>query len=218
MASISLDRLTDGLADRRYTKQAFRRLPTLTDGEVAIIGAQLIDVSIERAIRFHFKHMNSDQLQRIFSYPNSLSMFSDKIEVGYGLELFDRLQYNDLKKIQKIRNAFAHSLLQLTFNHPDIAAVVNTFESYKAFYDRNPSGRGILDLANKDIPNSAKGRFAQTCRFITSTVWVLRRKIPDSAFWYHDGVFPWREKPWPAPIQDQKSVDHTETPEPPPQS
>jgi DNA-binding MltR family transcriptional regulator len=134
----------NGLADREYTRSAYQRLYRMTDGEAAIVGAQLIDVAIERAIRYHFKHFNTDSLTRLFEYPNPLSTLSAKIKIGYGLKLFSQISLGDVEKIQQIRNAFAHSLLQLTFEHKDIKLIIDKFESSDDFYRRSPTHYPLL--------------------------------------------------------------------------
>src|SRR5215469_4374806 len=50
----------------------------------------------------------------------SLRGLMDKIKIGYALNIFGINTYNELNIIREIRNAFAHSLHQITFSVPEV--------------------------------------------------------------------------------------------------
>jgi DNA-binding MltR family transcriptional regulator len=58
-----------------------------------------------------------------------LSSFGARIKTAYCLRLIDKLEYEDLKLIQKIRNRFAHKMHGYSFQDPEIIKWCNLFQS-----------------------------------------------------------------------------------------
>jgi len=61
-----------------------------------------------------------------------LGTFYDKIEIGYALRLFDKEVRDELHRIRRIRNAFAHHLSVRTFSSPQLKGDMDKLEG--AYY------------------------------------------------------------------------------------
>lgn len=81
-----------------------------TDRGAALIVATWLDEELRAAIKTKFINSESNE-KRVFGGNGPLSTFSSKIEIGYSLGLLSKQSYSDLTIIRKIRNDFAHSIL-----------------------------------------------------------------------------------------------------------
>jgi hypothetical protein len=67
--------------------------------------------------------LSNDLRDRIFDGNGSLSSFSDKILVGFALEMYGPTFRHDLDIIRELRNGFAHVRLPLTLTAPEVAGM-----------------------------------------------------------------------------------------------
>jgi hypothetical protein len=54
-----------------------------------------------------------------------LSSFSAKIELGFALGLYDDKLRHPLNMIRDVRNEFAHNMDATSFDHPDVAKLID---------------------------------------------------------------------------------------------
>jgi DNA-binding MltR family transcriptional regulator len=69
------------------------------------------------------------------NYDTPLSSFGARIKAAYCLGLLSKLEYNDLKCIQKIRNRFAHKLHGYTFDEKEIVDLCDKLQTPIKFKD-----------------------------------------------------------------------------------
>ncbi len=93
------------------------------DRTAAIVAAAFLERAIENAITSRLKHRDEETLKGLFEDASGpLATFDAKIRVGYALDLFGPTTRGDFDRIRKIRNAFAHALIDVTFDTELIAA------------------------------------------------------------------------------------------------
>ena len=63
-------------------------------------------------------------------------MFSAKITAGRALGLYDEQVEDDLNRIRKIRNEFAHALLSISFENEVIIGICNSIADYVYHVER----------------------------------------------------------------------------------
>ncbi|MEA2895714.1 MAG: hypothetical protein QOJ84_1329 [Bradyrhizobium sp.] len=124
--------------------------PKMDDRGVAIVFSSLVEIDLEKAVASHFSIPSADTT-RLFSYPDGpLKEFSAKIAVGFALGAYDDRMNSDLKWVLRIRNAFAHSRIGLSFDTP---AIRDACEQLK-YPHRTILGKPISP------PHSSRFRFA----------------------------------------------------------
>jgi hypothetical protein len=93
------------------------------DRTAAIVAASLVENNLALVISTRLRQFADDaEKRRLFDNSGALlSTFSNKIDMGFALNLYDRLVRDDLDRIREIRNQFAHHLDVRDFNHSDVA-------------------------------------------------------------------------------------------------
>lgn len=90
------------------------------DRTAGIIAATTIDVSLERAIRTRFRPLKPSDSDAIFAGTGPLSTFSGKIQIAYAMGLIGPQTRHDFTTIKDIRNVFAHSTRNYSFQTKQI--------------------------------------------------------------------------------------------------
>src|SRR5262249_5944019 len=100
--------------------QALRKAP---DHMLAITAAAYVDYALEMVIRERFR-IDRDEDARIFDGAQNgfLATASSKITIAYAAKFIEKMSRDDLRIINKVRNIFAHSMHQIDFKHPEVAA------------------------------------------------------------------------------------------------
>jgi hypothetical protein len=114
------------LKDRPTEDQQVRLLYGLKkapDHALAITAAAYVDYALEMVIRDRLRVDKTEDARLFDGTQNGiLSTASSKITLAYAARFIEEPARNDLRIINKIRNIFAHSLHQIDFKHPDVAA------------------------------------------------------------------------------------------------
>ncbi|HLZ02521.1 MAG TPA: DUF4145 domain-containing protein [Bradyrhizobium sp.] len=98
-----------------------------TDRGAAMIAASVIDGILEHLIIARLVDLSSNRKKALFCQSNGpLSTLSSKIELGFALGLFNEERRESLHLIREVRNAFAHRMDPISFEDPDISAMVET--------------------------------------------------------------------------------------------
>jgi hypothetical protein len=71
--------------------------------------------------------LNSDDRRQLFEFNGAAGTFSDKIMVAYAFKLIGPMTRADLDLIRLLRNEFAHSLMPISFETPEVQAVCQQF-------------------------------------------------------------------------------------------
>jgi hypothetical protein len=102
-------------------------LKTQSDRGAAVIAAAVLDDLLELLILERFIELGSERRESLFKRTGApLSSFSAKIEVSYALGVISNGIRLGLHLIRDVRNEFAHRIEQVTFDHPDVAKIIET--------------------------------------------------------------------------------------------
>lgn len=103
-------------------------IATLTKGsdrDAAILAGTILEELLCRLLQKRFVQGNVFN-NAIESSNASLSTFSNKIQISYLLGIISKRMYDDLNRIRKIRNIFAHNIRGCSFDDKNIQSIVNT--------------------------------------------------------------------------------------------
>lgn len=111
-----------------------------SDRGCVLLGAAILEQRLAELFCFTFKTNDISRkiADSIFDSNGPLSTFSSKIKLAYALGYIDRLAYEDLEKIRKIRNEFAHTAKAVDFLQNDIAKDIERLHCVKDFKNAMP--------------------------------------------------------------------------------
>jgi hypothetical protein len=90
----------------------------------AILAAAFVENALEYAISHRFSQISNrrpEEFETLFRYPQFLSSFVAKIEIGYAIGIYGQLVRDDLDTIRIIRNQFAHARILIDFGTTEVA-------------------------------------------------------------------------------------------------
>lgn len=76
-----------------------------------------LEVTLERRLR-----IPRQNLANVFGFGSPMGTFDRKIRMAYAIRLLTDATYNNLDVVRKIRNAFAHAIVPLSFEMKEITA------------------------------------------------------------------------------------------------
>jgi DNA-binding MltR family transcriptional regulator len=91
-----------------------------TDRGVAIIAVSLLEKMLENVLALRMMPLSNKRYAEMFGKMAPLSTFDAKIEMALTLGVISENFYYQLHALRKVRNAFAHRIEALTFDHPEI--------------------------------------------------------------------------------------------------
>lgn len=92
-----------------------RELSKESDRGLALYATAHIDIELEKLLKS--KLIGSEQhLKEVLSFNGPLGTFSSKIKLSYSLGLINKVMMDDINTLRKIRNEFAHSDENISFN------------------------------------------------------------------------------------------------------
>lgn len=125
-----------------------------SDRDAAILGGAILEELLNRLLSK--KLVQSAIFNDAIDNSNgSLSTFSNKIQISYLIGAISKRMYDDLNKIRKIRNMFAHHIVGCSFDNNAIQSIVDSLSFAK------------LPLFDEWLPAaSVKERFLMHCTLI----------------------------------------------------
>ena len=99
----------------------------------AIVAASIVESSLKIAIAINFLLSDKD-FEKLLGVNAPLASFDAKILLGFSLGLYGKNTRNDLDVIRKMRNAFAHAMLSLSFQTPEILTLCQQLR----YWDKHP--------------------------------------------------------------------------------
>jgi DNA-binding MltR family transcriptional regulator len=99
-----------------------------THAGTALLVAAIADRQLEDALILKMRGLNNSMRERLFENYGPLSSFSAKIDIAYALCITDRITYDRLTIIRRVRNKFAHSDEPITFGNQDILAILSSIK------------------------------------------------------------------------------------------
>lgn len=146
-------------------EQVLLHLHGRQDREAAIVGASLVESALQERLLRSFDSAAGGLEQCLFEDRGPLSDFNSKILVAQAFAVIPDRLAEDMQRIRKIRNCFAHARIDVGFDEPliakevlELAAAMAVQSSMEKYPDSYPPDYG-----------SAKTSFGLSC-YITYTM------------------------------------------------
>jgi hypothetical protein len=161
--------------------RAWKEISEGSDRSAAIIGAAFVDDSLQCALESRMIGLCSQVPNEIF-VNGPLRSFSSKIFLGFALGLYGPLLKKDLNVIRNIRNAFAHAMMPITFDSPEVAAELK-YLAFLGWHHQNPFTLGHPVPEEFSFPDSNREKYENTVRLLADRLFffglISNRKPPD---------------------------------------
>lgn len=93
-------------------------------GAVLLIGSNLENI-LETALSRLFHH---ERFPLLLGNDKPAGSFFNKIVLGYAIDLYGQVTFDNLDIVRSIRNAFAHAKIPISFETPQVVATVNLLD------------------------------------------------------------------------------------------
>jgi hypothetical protein len=141
-----------------------------SDYAVAIIGSSLVERALEAAILARFVPLGKGDRNLMFSFQQKgpLADLGARSRFGLALGLYGKPTYQDLEKIRRVRNVFAHATTLRKFTDGPIARVCSEFNVTEFVFAHEPASaqreppRGAYITACLQIAGRLKARLENT--------------------------------------------------------
>lgn len=118
----SLNALTRILPTRDQADEFLAELVSDNHRTSALVGCSVIEQALRTLLLSKMPNLTENESDALFYDKHAtLASLSSRIEVAYALGAIDSAERDDLNRIRRIRNAFAHSPAPLTFEHELVA-------------------------------------------------------------------------------------------------
>jgi hypothetical protein len=104
-----------------------------SDRGCALVAAAILDMSLLRLLldmRLRIDLTEGDISELFFERHSSLASFSSKIDISFALNIISRDEMKELDVIRRIRNSFAHSVAQISFNNELVTSEVSKLQFF----------------------------------------------------------------------------------------
>ena len=122
--------------------EILKELEKGTDRAKVIVGATIIETQLEKLLEKVLVQNNKLQ-KEAFDFNGFLGTFSSKINACFLLGLISKKLYNDIQRLRKLRNQFAHDLLDCSLENKEVRAEVHKFkmlkECMKSDWEKQPT-------------------------------------------------------------------------------
>ena len=101
-------------------RELISELQHVSDRTVAVIGSALVENYLTDAIKRRLrKHPNA--VNQLLQPDGAVGSFRSKVCLGFLIRIYEESIFDDLNRVAKMRNDFAHKAEPLTFDAPKIA-------------------------------------------------------------------------------------------------
>ncbi|MER8692923.1 hypothetical protein NKI77_10145 [Mesorhizobium opportunistum] len=155
----------------------WKELDTGKPRSVALVGAAYLQEALRFSLDARFIKMTRKELDdRIFSPSGPLNSFSQAIELGYALGLYGSVICEDMHIIRVVRNLFAHTMKNVSFDTPDIGKEISHlsyFRMRKGKFEEPTDGRmeyTVGELIDKWNIWTNQQRYVFSCKEIAYAI------------------------------------------------
>jgi len=111
------------------------------DRSACLVSTTAIGHIIVELMQKYFIELTKDEHDKLFFERNStLGTFAQRIDIAFALGFISRSERDDLNIIRRIRNAFAHSVANISFDNKLVADECRKLKNYK---NPNPDGKAV---------------------------------------------------------------------------
>lgn len=107
-----------------------------TDRGCALIGSSIAERALKQIIELHAHNVPKNKLDELFGGEAPLANFSARITIAYAFGMIDGNIRSDFDRVREIRNAFAHSMIHVTFKTPAVAHACAGFLAPASFISK----------------------------------------------------------------------------------
>jgi hypothetical protein len=111
----------------------------------------------------------------LFEREGALSTFYVNIHLAFALKLISETVRDDLDVIRRVRNAFAHSILPLTFDTEEISLEVKKLK-HESYYTLSSSESTEFELFH---PHEIRREFMRCCHAVAHRLIISIRQFVD---------------------------------------
>jgi DNA-binding MltR family transcriptional regulator len=126
----ALKRLSRQKFDKNQVSEFLAEVSSGNDRSAALVWGALVEDALQSAIEKRLYHFNSDELNSLFGGNGFLENFAAKSLMAYAINIVTKEQYRDLDLIREIRNAFAHTMPNVTFETKEVMDVCDLLSTY----------------------------------------------------------------------------------------
>jgi len=161
---------------------------SFSDYAIAMIGASLLEKSLEVAIRAYLRPLNETEGKRLFNFEANgpLAEFSARIKMAHAVGVYGPKTMGDLNLIREIRNLFAHSTHEMTFRLKDIVTLCDRLNvtNTVSLLEISPTApaRDRFIHAAKALASRLRSRIAQPLSDTGNQLLVITRKMERERF------------------------------------
>lgn len=145
------------------------------DRVAAIVAASFLERAIEDTIVSRLKRQDKETLGKLFEDSGSgpLATFDAKIRMAYALGVYGPTTKHDFDVIRRIRNAFAHSIIDVSFDTDEVKNAVASLKGDVLIGIR----KTLTDLG--DIPSMRRREYVGAVAIYHSNLVVFGRYTPE---------------------------------------
>lgn len=146
-----------------------KELKSLSHRGTAVIAGGFLDELLMQAIKSHVRYAQSPSLAKkmLFDVAMPLNSTDAKINLGVLLGLYREEIWEDLRSVNTIRNAFAHTLECRDFTFPKVSKKCEEFWSPKHVSLES------VDGSYEPPPDDARGKFILTVKILVAILGLV---------------------------------------------
>ncbi len=180
--SRGIHKVSRKVPEDRDLDKAWKEIDEGSDRSAAIIGAAFVEDSLQCALESRMIGLSPQVFNEIFNNVNGpLCSFSSKILLGFALGLYGPVLKMDLNVIRNIRNAFAHTMMPITFDSHEVENELKNLK-FLGWNYQNPSIPGHPDPKEFSFPDSNRKKYTNTVRLLVRRLFffglISNRKPP----------------------------------------
>ncbi|MED3794440.1 MltR family transcriptional regulator [Niallia alba] len=156
-----------------YIKEFEKEVESDNERGIVLVCGSIIDYLLQELLQSFM--INEDSITKdLFRGNSSLSTFDAKIKTSYYLGLINKELVTNITLIQKVRNKFAHQIVDISFNNEAIKSICLNFKIPKNAYQ--PKIIPVMKNGDTELPKlelnpikkdtPSKDRFIFTFRYI----------------------------------------------------
>ena len=139
-----------------------------SDRAAAIIAAAYLEDSLRYLLTCKCVQLTKSEFNNLFDR-GPLSSFDSMTKIGYAFGFYGSLFRDDLGIIREIRNGFAHAMVPLSFETPEVVIKVETLKVIKWNAEHGSPAFG----ERLGVNNVHRNAYANTCRYLTNELFMV---------------------------------------------
>ena len=145
-----------------------------SDGGTALLTSALVELGLKSIMALRLVPLSKAEVESLFGRDAPLSTFSGLIRIAYAFGIVDSEVRRDMDRIREIRNVFAHAIIPVTFDAPEISAACDGFVSYKHYCRPAPNIPGTAKVKYKFATGHLLKMFGGVLQHRDSIRWPVR--------------------------------------------